>query len=162
LTLGGELRKETLESTSLVDGDDDVTQQALFIQDELSLFGRRLLLTPGIRWDDHETYGDEVSPRLYALVKLSERINFKAGYGHAFRAPTIKQVSDGYTSASGPHLFIGNPDVQAEESDAYEAGIEYFGERIFFRAMGFFNDIEDLIDYEERGRFYYANLRYEF
>jgi len=148
LTVGGELRKETLESTSLVDGDADVTQQALFIQDELSLFGRRLLLTPGVRWDDHETYGDEVSPRLYALVKLSEQINFKAGYGHAFRAPTIKQVSDGYASASGPHLFIGNPDVKAEESDTYEAGIEYFGERIFFRVMGFLNDIEDLIEYE--------------
>ena len=87
-----------------------------------------------------------MSPRLYALVKLSEQINFKAGYGHAFRAPTIKQVSDGYASASGPHLFIGNPDVKAERIGYLRGRHRIFSrERIFFRVMGFLNDIEDLI-----------------
>ena len=151
-TLGGEVRNEELESDTMVNGDDDVTHGALFIQDELSLFGNRLLLTPGIRWDDHEEFGSETSPRLYALYKITDRINLKAGYGHAFRAPTIKQVSEGYHAAFGPHEFFGNPDVEPETSDAYEAGVEFFGDKIFARAIYFYNDIEDLIDWKQIGK----------
>jgi outer membrane receptor for ferrienterochelin and colicins len=148
LTIGGEFRKETLESTSLTSGEDSVTHQALFLQDELPLFGDRLLLTPGLRWDDHEAFGAEVSPRIYALYKITDRINLKAGYGHAFRAPTVKQVSEDYASTSGPHIFLGNPDVEPETSDAYELGVEYHGGRIFARAMLFYNTIDNLIAYE--------------
>lgn len=151
ITLGGELRKEELESTALLDDSDNVTHQALFIQDELSLFGSRLLLTPGVRWDDHEAFGSEVSPRLYVVYKVTDRINVKAGYGHAFRAPTIKQISEGYESSSGPHTFRGNPDVEPETSDAYEAGVEYFGDNVFARAICFYNDIENLIDWDRIG-----------
>ncbi len=148
ITFGGEYRNEKLESTSLLEGEDDVTHKALFLQDELPAFNGKLLLTPGLRWDDHETFGSEVSPRVYALYKINSRINLKAGYGHAFRAPTVKQVSPGYYSTSGPHIFIGNPDVKPETSNAYETGIEYFGDTIFGRVMVFYNEIEDLIAYD--------------
>jgi outer membrane receptor for ferrienterochelin and colicins len=151
LTLGAEFRKEELESTTLLEGRDDVDHQAFFFQDELSLFGDRLLLTPGVRWDDHETFGSETSPRLYALYKITDHINLKAGYGHAFRAPTVKQVSEGYYSANSRHIFVGNPDVEPEKSDAYEAGVEYFGEKFFGRAIFFYNAIDDLIAYDRIG-----------
>lgn len=150
-TLGGELRNEELESTSLVEGKDDVTHNALFIQDELSLFGDRLLLTPGVRWDEHEAFGSEVSPRLYALYKITDKVNLKAGYGHAFRAPTIKQVSEGYYATAGPHEFLGNPDLKPEIADSYEVGAEYFSDKIFARGLFFYNDIEDLIDWKVIG-----------
>lgn len=151
ITLGGEWRREELESTTLTIDKDDVVHQALFIQDELSLFGNRLLLTPGLRWDNHEEFGSELSPRLYAVVKATDRLNIKAGYGHAFRAPTIKQISEGYEANSGPHTFLGNPDVEPEISDAYEVGVEYFGDNVFVRVIGFYNDIEDLIDWDRIG-----------
>jgi outer membrane receptor for ferrienterochelin and colicins len=151
ITLGGELRKEELESTTLLEESDSVTYQALFIQDELPLLGNRLLLTPGVRWDDHELFGSEVSPRVYVVYKVTDRINIKAGYGHAFRAPTIKQISEGYESNSGPHTFLGNPDAEPETSDAYEAGVEYFGNNVFARVIGFYNDIENLIDWNRIG-----------
>ncbi len=151
VTLGGEYRREELESTTLLQGEDNVAHYALFAQDEIALFDGDLLLTPGVRWDDHETFGSEVSPRLYALYKLASRINLKAGYGHAFRAPTVKQVSEGFYSASGPHEFFGNPDLGPETSDAYEGGIEYFDDGIFARVLFYHNDIDDLIDWERIG-----------
>ena len=117
----------------------------------MSLFGNRLLLTPGVRWDDHETFGSEVSPRLYVLFKATDNINIKAGYGHAFRAPTVKQVSEGYEASFGPHTFLGNPDVDPETSDAYEAGVEYYGDKVFARAIYFLNEIENLIDNDRIG-----------
>jgi outer membrane receptor for ferrienterochelin and colicins len=152
ITLGGEIRNEELESTTMLEEKDDVTYTAFFIQDELALFSDRLLLTPGVRWDDHEAFGSEVSPRLYALYKITDQINLKAGYGHAFRAPTIKQVSEGYHAAFGPHEFVGNPDVQPETSDSYEIGVEYFADKIFARCLFFYNDINDLIDWKMVGR----------
>ena len=149
ITMGGELRNEELESESMDKGKDDVTHGALFFQDEMALLNERLLLTPGIRWDDHESFGSEFSPRLYALYKLTDQVNLKAGYGHAFRAPTIKQVSEGYHAASGPHEFFGNPNLKPEKSDSYELGAEYHDDGFFLRVLYFFNDIEDLIDWDQ-------------
>ena len=42
--------------------------------------------------------------------------------------------------------------MQPETSDAYEAGVEYFGDKIFARAICFYNDIEDLIDWKQIGQ----------
>ena len=149
-TLGGEWREESIEADSLDDigGEESVTYKSAFAQDEITLFNDRLLLTPGLRYDHHEYFGSEVSPRLYALVKVTDRINLKAGYGHAFNAPTAKQTSPGYNASSGPHSFIGNPDVKPETSDSYEVGVEYFGSTVTARAFYFYNEIDDLIGYD--------------
>jgi outer membrane receptor for ferrienterochelin and colicins len=153
VTLGGEYRLESIQADSLADigGKDEVTHKALFIQDEIGLFGDRLLLTPGVRYDNHEFFGSEISPRLYALLKITEQWNLKAGYGHAFNAPTVKQVSPGYNASTGPHSFIGNPDVDPETSDSYEIGVEYFGDSVTAKAFYFYNDITDLIAWNRVG-----------
>jgi len=151
-TLGGEYRVETVASDTLetVGGEDDATHQAIFLQDEITLLDR-LLLTLGVRWDDHEFFGSETSPRLYALYRLTSNLNLKAGYGHAFNAPTIKQVSEGYDAQTGPHRFLGNPDVKPETSENYEAGVEYFGSRITLKAFYFHSDVDDLISWNQIG-----------
>ncbi len=151
-TLGGEYRLETLAAESLegIGGEDEATHTALFLQNEVEISGR-LLLTPGLRWDEHEFSGSEFSPRIYALYRLTERINLKAGYGRAFNAPTIKQVSPGYSAQTGPHHFLGNPDVKPETSDNYEAGVEYFGSRVTAKVFYFHSDIDDLIRWNRIG-----------
>lgn len=153
ITLGGEYRKESIEAESLADigGEEEITHKALFVQNEMTLLNDRLMLTPGLRYDDHEFFGGEVSPRIYALYKVGEQINLKAGYGHAFNAPTAKQISPGYNASSGPHSFIGNPDVDPESSDSYEVGIEYFGSAVTAQAFYFHNEIDDLIAYTRVG-----------
>lgn len=152
-TLGGEYRIEGIEADSLSDigGKEEITHKAVFLQDEIVLLNDCLRLTPGVRFDDHEFFGSETSPRLYVLFKLTDQINIKAGYGHAFNAPTAKQVSPGYNASSGPHDFLGNPNVKPEKSDSYEAGVEYFSDSITAKIFYFHNDIEDLIDYERIG-----------
>lgn len=152
-TLGGEYRLESVEADSLSDigGEEEVTHKSLFIQDEIALFGDRLLLTPGLRYDHHEYFGSEFSSRFYALLKVTENIHFKAGYGQAFNAPTAKQLSPGYNASTGPHSFIGNPDVDAERADSYEAGVEYFGSKVTAKLFLFYNEIDDLIAYDKIG-----------
>ncbi len=155
VTLGGEYRIEGIEADSLsaIGGKEEITYKSVFAQDEIDLFGDRLSLTPGVRYDHHEFFGSELSPRIYALYRLTDRWNLKLGYGHAFNAPTAKQVSPGYDASSGPHRFLGNPDVKAETSDSYEIGLEYYGDVIIAKAFYFYTDVEDLIDYNRIGSF---------
>lgn len=154
VTLGGEYRKESIKADSLeaIGGEESIDHKAGFAQAEVALLDQRLLLTPGIRYDHHEFFGSELSPRLYALYKLSDRVNLKAGYGHAFNAPTAKQISPGYFAATGPHQFFGNPEVKPETSDTYEIGVEYFGEKITAKTFYFYSDIKDLIAYNQIGQ----------
>jgi len=149
ITAGFEYRLESIESDSLTrnGGKEEITHKALFIQDEFSLLNNRLRLTTGVRLDNHEYFGSEISPRVYALFKITEKISLRAGYGHAFNAPTGKQMSPGYYANMGPHSFIGNPDLKPETSDSYEVGVEYFDEQLTAKAFYFHKKIEDLLDY---------------
>jgi len=128
MTLGGEARKEELTSPTMIKLSDSAVHTALFAQNEIILFDK-LSLTGGFRWDHHEAFGSEASPRIYALYKLNKNINLKAGYGHAFNAPTIKQVSADYHATAGPHEFFGNPDLKPETSDNFEAGVEVYTDK---------------------------------
>ena len=150
VTLGGEFREETLEAESMADDEDDATHSALFFQDELELFNR-LLLTIGLRWDEHEFFGSQTSPRIYALYRFTEKINLKAGFGQAFNAPTIKQVSKNYHASTGPHEFFGNSDVEPEKSNNYEVGVNYFSDLIDAKIYYFHNEIDDLIVWDQFG-----------
>ncbi|PIE89958.1 MAG: hypothetical protein CR997_08245 [Acidobacteria bacterium] len=150
LSYGGELRKEHLESATLTTKEDDAQYQALFIQDEWST--GKLLLTTGIRMDDHEFFGSEVSPRVYGVYELTENWNLKAGYGEAFNAPTLKQISPNYHARFGPHQFFGNPDLKPETSKNAEVGFHYQRARIHFRAIYFDNKIKDMIAWNKIGQ----------
>lgn len=151
VTLGGEFRQENLESTTLLSGEDDVFHAALFIQDEIELFDK-LRITLGARYDDHENFGSEISPRIYGLYQVTDAVNLKLGYGHAFNAPTIKQGSEGYFASFGPHSFVGNPDLGPETSNNYEIGAEYTTDIFWAKGFYFYNDIEDMIENTRIGR----------
>lgn len=140
--VGGDIRTETMEHP-LLPGDGSITYKGLFIQDEWE-FSDKFTLTFGARYDDHENFGSEFSPRAYAVYQLSDQLSLKAGYGHGFRAPTLKESLEEYKFV-GPHSFYGNPDVGPETSDNFEAGFIYENKRIRLSATGFVNDVQGLI-----------------
>ena len=143
VTVGGEYRSESLSHPAITGGEDRVINKALFIQDEIELLDD-LMLTAGLRGDDYETYGLEYSPRLYLVYHHTDQLTIKGGYGHGFKAPTIKQVSPDYKFI-GPFTFVGNPDVGPETSDNYELAI-LWEEQPYQLGMTFFhNEIDDLI-----------------
>ncbi|TFH84841.1 TonB-dependent receptor [Billgrantia azerbaijanica] len=143
LTLGGEYRIETLEHEALDGGEESLDYRALFAQDEWRL-GEALNLTLGVRADHHELFGTEASPRAYLVYHPTDSLSLKAGYGHGFRAPTIKQISPEYRFV-GPHSFVGNPDLEPERSDSYELGAEYWHGGFSAGVTLFQNDVRDLI-----------------
>ncbi len=144
-TAGGEHRTETLRNAGLRGGKDSATHKALYLQDEITLTDT-LSLTLGGRSDTHEIFGTELSPRAYVVWKATPSLIVKGGYGEAFRAPTLKQISPNYVGAEGPHSFLGNADVRPETSRSWEIGVDWSGQGRALAASLFRNDIDDLID----------------
>ncbi len=147
LTVGGEFREETLRNNGLKNGKDDATHKALFIQDEVAL-GQNLTLTGGVRVDNHEIFGTETSPRVYLVWEASPEWVIKGGYGHAFKAPTLKQISPSYVGAEGPHTFLGNGNIKPEKSDSFEIAADWRKGPLGAWATLFNTEVEDLITYK--------------
>ena len=146
LTLGAERREEFLENAGLTGGSDSALHKALYVQDEIAL-ADDWALTLGTRLDHHAIFGSESSPRAYLVWRASPELTIKGGYGEAFRAPTLKQISPNYVGAEGPHTFLGNADIQPETSRSWEIGAAWRDEQSAYTATLFRSEIKDLIYY---------------
>ncbi|MNQ10712.1 Colicin I receptor precursor [compost metagenome] len=145
LTAGSELRRTTLSHNQNLGKETEVDQQAVYLQDEFSLGA--LDVTLGGRWDDHEVYGGEFSPRIYGIYNLTDNWVLKGGAGKAFKAPDITQSDDSYSvlACRGMCQIVGNPDLKPETSVSYELGTLYQDQRLQAGIMFFNNEIEDMI-----------------
>lgn len=144
LTVGGEWRQETLDNSDLDGGSASAKHRSLFVQDEIEL-PYDLSLTAGLRYDRHETFGTELSPRLYLTWEASPDLVIKGGYGHAFRAPTLKQSSSAYVGVQGVHTFLGNSALKPETLDSYELSMDWQLDRFDVRLAAFHSNARDLI-----------------
>lgn len=146
LTVGGEARREELTNAGLKNGHDEAVHKALFVQDEAAL-GDALQLTAGVRYDHHELFGHELSPRVYLVWEATPELVLKGGYGHAFKAPTLKQISPNYVGAEGPHTFLGNAGIRPESLDSFELSASWQRGGLSLQAGVFRSDVKDLITY---------------
>ncbi|KHN49483.1 TonB-dependent receptor domain-containing protein [Pectobacterium fontis] len=155
LTGGGEYLLTSLKhSMYLQNGGIDVSQGALFLQDEFKLGD--LALTFAGRVDQHEVYGTEFSPRAYATYSLTDNWVIKGGVSKAYKAPTLSQSVKGYALAScqGRCFLLGNPDLKPETAISYELGTAYEAERFGAGVTLFDNDIKDMIQTNSLTRTY--------
>lgn len=144
VTAGGELRRESLTHAELVGGDDKANHRALFLQDEIEL-GHGLTFTAGARYDHHEIFGSEISPRAYLVWEANDDLVIKGGYGHAFKAPTLKQISPNYRYIGSSYDVLGNPDLRPESLDSFELGADWQVGDVGLYATAFHSRVRDLI-----------------
>jgi vitamin B12 transporter len=113
---------------------------ALFAEDRVALLGERLVVTAGLRWDDHSAFGSAVSPRGTLAWHLTPTLKLRAAAGSAFRAPSTGELY---------YPYSGNPSLRPEKSIGYEVGFEKsLAGGIVAEVSGFWNDLRDLIDYD--------------
>ena len=91
-----------------------------------------------------------ISPRLGISFPLSERIKFRFSYGHFFKNPTFGDLfSSSQFSALDisrrPNTIVGNPDLAAEKTIAYEMGFDAQLSDVFaFDLTTYYKDVYDL------------------
>ena len=144
LTGGFEVRNESLTDPGLPGGHSTLRHRSVFAQDEWRL-ASPLTLTLGLRFDDHERYGSEWSPRAYAVWRLDDAWTIKGGTSHGFKVPNLKQVVPG-ARPEGPNTFLGNPNLTPERNDAVELGVGYAKGALQAQWMVFDQRIDDLIE----------------
>ncbi len=145
MTTGFEFHTTQLEHPLLSGGRDEAKTKAAYLQDIISL-GKRTEATFGVRWDKHDSFGSEFSPRAALTWDATDNLALKASYGHGFRAPTIKQVSPGYSFPVGLFIINSNPALQPETNNAWELGADYSRNGLSVDAAVFDNKVKDLID----------------
>ncbi|EMM9640049.1 TonB-dependent receptor [Providencia rettgeri] len=146
LTVGGQYQYSKLKDSSLVskgkfeNSSMSVNQSALFVENEFTAT-EDLILTGGLRLDHHESYGNHWNPRGYAVYYLTDEITIKGGVSSAFRAPTLRETSPNYGTATEKNKGVihGNPDLKPEKSISEEIGIAYNHESGFDASLTFFN-----------------------
>ncbi len=117
--------------------DEDTEVRAAFIQDQWSHERHKTFV--GLRFTDHETFGNQTTWNAEYAYKLSDYWTINAGLGHAFRAP----------DATDRFGFGGNPVLDPELANEAQFGLRYApgsGHKVnieFYR-----NDIEDLIEFD--------------
>jgi len=122
----------------------DVTQKAVFVEDEWSLTDK-LRLTGGLRVDHHDRYGTHSSPRLYANWQASDQWTLKGGVSRGFKTPEIRAVIPGYAYLRrNRFVMLGNPDLKPETSTNYEIGALWSNRsNLSGGATVFYNDFQN-------------------
>lgn len=146
VTLGGEWRNEQLEDGGFATGDASIIHRALFLQDEIE-FDPYWSLVLGNRFDRHEEYGWHNSPRAYLVHHVNDELTIKGGGGRGFKAPSLKQLSPGYSAVGGGGMFtiFGNPDLEPETNTTYELSADYQANGWSLNAGLFQNNVRGLI-----------------
>jgi vitamin B12 transporter len=105
-------------------------------------FAGVLTLAAGARHDDNSEFDDADTWRLEAVYALCTGTRLRAAWGTAVKNPTFTERYGFYTN------FIGNPDLQPEESESWELGLDqgWLEGRVQGALTLFHADLEDEID----------------
>ncbi|MBA1204546.1 TonB-dependent siderophore receptor [Pseudomonas capeferrum] len=108
---------------------------ALFIEDNIVVGDTTI--TPGLRLDHHEEFGDNLSPSLNLSHKLTDDLTVKGGIARAYKTPNLYQYNSNYllysrgngcsvqqTNSGGCYLQ-GNSNLDPEISVNKEIGLLY-------------------------------------
>ena len=134
-------------SDGLADEEFKQTTWALFAEDEW-LLTDSLFLTLGARYDRHDAFGGNVSPRSYLVWNTTDNWTLKGGVSRGYKTPNLNDLHDGINGATGQGktITIGNPNLQPETSTSTEVGA-YYDNLGGFNASAtlFYNEFSDKI-----------------
>lgn len=95
--------------------DPQQTARILGAHALLGYHAGRVNLTAGARIDDHDRFGSHWTFGANGSFELAEGLRLRASWGQGFKAPTLSQLFG----------YGGNTALKPEESDAYDAGLDY-------------------------------------
>jgi vitamin B12 transporter len=140
LALGGEVDRAEVDDRSVFGVSlEGARQETRALFGELFLELGAVTLDLGLRQDESDVYGGELSPRLGLVMALGDKTRLRASYGEAFRAPSLGELY---------YPLSGNPDLEPERGRSIELGAEHERGAWSFALFGFDNRLEQLIDFD--------------
>lgn len=171
VTVGGEVRDEEREATVFSQSNDldkrGVNYTAFYLQDEIRLEDG-FNITLGARHDQYEQddyvdalgqqrNGDDDSKstfRIGMLKRINDSLNVHASYAQAYRVPDIRELFIQKQTPAGlqlgaqtidPRFGKQAIDLKAEETDAFEVGVNGRIGASRYQVAAFVNDISNRI-----------------
>lgn len=123
------------------------TTSSVFAEDEW-LLRDDLALTLGGRYDHHDAFGSQFSPRGYLVWNTTPNWTLKGGVSRGYKTPSLNDLHDGINGVTGQGtiLTIGNPDLEPETSTSSEVGAHYDNQQGFTASATLFhNQFDDKI-----------------
>ncbi|SEB02926.1 TonB-dependent receptor domain-containing protein [Alkalimonas amylolytica] len=115
------------------------TMTAVFLEDNWRLHDD-FSLTLGGRYDHHDAFGSQFSPRVYGVWNPVEHWTIKGGVSQGYKTPNVEMLTDGIYGfgAQGTLPFVGNPDLKPEISTTTELNVFYVADSGFTASAGVF------------------------
>jgi len=125
-----------------------------FLLVKAQYFENRLTISGGVRYDDVEVEvqegqggtedADNFSPSLGLACLALDNVKLRANYGQGFRMPSAQQLAADFVSAFGTP-YVGNPDLDPEESETYEVGLDFYFGGFDSSVTSFYTEFKDKI-----------------
>ena len=144
--LTGGVQHEDIEAETDGTPKQSVTLDSVFADVEWTPIDN-LTLTGGLRYDDHETFGDVTTGRITAAYNMPETgTRFHASWGEGFKAPSLYQL----TYADPFFGILPASDLEPEESEAWDVGVsQSFLDECFMVGVTYFHlDGTNFIDFD--------------
>ncbi len=145
-TFGVEFKRRKASTSGGI--NEAIRNMGYYLQEQIRLFDGRLILIPGIRLDDDQTFGTEWSPAFSAAYLFNETgTKLKAGYAEGFKAPTLNELF--FPSSTPGCPPFGDPSLGPEKSWELNAGFEQkiLAERIQIEGTFFHREVKNLIGF---------------
>lgn len=114
----------------------------IYAQDQYN-YTDKIKLTAGVRFDQYDDIGSDLTPRLAAVYQLSDHKTFKLQFAQSFRPPTFLEMY----SQNNP-LLGGNDSLKSEHLNTLELGYVHNDGITVFRGTLFRYILSDLIQVE--------------
>ena len=142
-------------------------QLGFYVQDQISLFDDRLVVTPALRYDDYQLkihpdsiylanvppgvqatdFSDSAwSPKLALMYRINPDLNVYGNYAYGFRAPPFDDVNAAFRNPVQSYVLIPNPDLVSETSRGLEIGVKGRAGDSNFAVAAFYNRYKNFID----------------
>ena len=143
-TFGSQYQRRSADTTGGI--NNAIRNLSYYLQQQLEFLDQRLIMIPGIRLDDNQSFGTAWTPSFSAAYSFKETgTKLKGSYAKGFKAPTLNQLF--FPAAFGCPAF-GNPNLQPERSWELNAGVEQdlLTERVKVGVTYFHREVKDLIE----------------
>ncbi len=146
---GYEWAQDLYRGVNRVVGDEagqQITTNDVWLQDRIQPISR-LLVTLGVRYQNHSLYGDHTVPRAGVSFRANQHVVLRASYGGGFRAPDLGQLYYRFQNPASFYQVIGNPNLRPETSRSFNGGADFRISRLRLSTNIYRNDVNHLIDY---------------